>query len=148
MYVRDVVEAVEPFAPEDPVVNTVMEALFNAKVTCPVLLENLKAVKLSAAIKKIPRLYARLLVTLNGSGLPLVSPAKLKEAAGRENAIRGTTAGWGSAEAFDHVGYTSGLLLKSVGVSEDVLPPIKSVPSSVKSQIDAAFKRACLYFGW
>lgn len=146
-YVREFVEPIEPFAHDDAILEPVLEALYNNRVTCPVRLADLKQVKLSAAVRAIPRIYARLLVTLNGP-MSLITPSQLREAANRERALRTTEHGWGSCEAHEHLGYTSKLLLLSVGVAEELLPSIKSVPSLVKSNIDMAFKKACLFFGW
>lgn len=147
-YVQNAVMRVDPLDPDDEIMTSVMDALFAARVLMPVSVSDLKRLRLPQAVRKQPRIFARLLVTLNGSDEPLVTPVQLRIAAERETALRGTSTGWGSSDAHDFTDYTSNLLLKSVGVAEELLPPAKSVPALTKSQIDAAFEQAAAYFQW
>ena len=149
-FARDVVENVEGIgAVAEADVLDVMQQLATARVSSPISIRDLKAVVLPPALKREKRIYARLLRALNGDIIPLVTPRQIFLAASRERVIAATEMGWDSSEAITtYAAYTCRLLLQSVGVSADVLPPAKSVPSAIKSRIDGAWKIACIRHAW
>lgn len=148
-YIREVVEVMDPFPEDSPVISKVMDALFDAHVGFPVQLKHVKHVRIPVTeIKKTPRFFARLLRTLNGSSFHMVSLDQMKQAAEREVVLRGTSQGWGSDAAFEHIDYLCTLLLASVGVDELLLPSYKSIPALTKSQIDQAFLSAKCFYKW
>ena len=127
----------------------IMQQLSDANVQSPVSVGDLKTVALPAALKREKRVYAKLLRCLNGAATPMVTARQLFHAANRERAVAGLELGWGCSEAITtFVGYTCCLLLQSVGVSKDVLPPIKPVPMAFKTKINDAWKAACVLHGW
>lgn len=140
-YIRDVVERVDVMEESD--VLPVMIQLAAADVTHPVALGDLKALKLPAALKRLPRVYARLLKTLNGEHTPLVNADQVKIAGRREHVVQKSAGGWGTSDALSlYSTYTFKLLLHSVGVPDEVLPPCKSVPPSIRKRIDEAWRAA------
>jgi hypothetical protein len=144
-FVRDAV-ATDSFPAES--MEAVMDALFAADIAFPVALADLKRIQMPLALKKEERLFAKLLTTLNGPAIPLVSVEQLRTAAHRESVMATMADGWGTTAAHAHVPYLCKLLLLSVGVHADVLPPIKSVPSPIKQKINAAWRTACAAHGW
>ena len=148
-FTRDSVERVQDMLEANEDVFSVMAQLHAAAVSFPVRICDLKRVKLPAALRREKRVYAKLLQVLNGPGTSLVTPQQLAVAAARERAIAKHDFGWGSAEAItNYSGYISKLLLQSVGVDVDVLPKVKSVPASIRAQIDDAWGKACFYYSW
>ena len=149
-FVREVVEPVESLDEAVyPDVLQVMQQLADADVKSPVSLGDLKSVVLPVALKKEKRVYAKLLRCLNGDDVPIVTPRQLFHAANRERAMAASELGWDSSEAITtFAGYTCGLLLQSVGVSKDVLPAAKCVPSAVKTKINDAWKAVCALQSW
>jgi hypothetical protein len=140
-YIRDVVERVDVL--EEAAVTPLMSQLADAGVPHPVSLSDLKALKLPPGLKRLPRVYARLLKTLNGEHLPLVNADQVKVAARRERVVQESRGGWGSGDALSlYSTYTFKLLLQSVGVPDEVLPPCKSVPPSTRKLIDEAWSMA------
>ena len=150
---REIVEQVDAVDVADPALGPalleVMQQLEAARVTSPVSLAALKAVVLPAALKREKRVYAKLLRCLNGAAVPLVSPRQLFHAMSRERAVAASELGWDSSEAITtFASYTCSLLLQSVGVNKEVLPPVKPVPSAVKLRINSAWQAACAAQSW
>lgn len=144
-YVLNAVEIVDPLD-DDIDITRVMDTLFKRHVSSPVQVSDLKKARLGATIMRKDRVFAKLLLALNGG--TLVSDEQLREASRREALMATMESGWGSSQACDFPEYMSKLLLLSVGVPPEVLPKDKPMSSHVKNAIDHAWKTACKAFGW
>jgi len=152
VYVREVVEKVEPLA-DEAFLNEIMTQLYRNHIEPPVtdvcLSANLKSMYTNARVNFLMKhhcpLLPRLLSALNGPSR-VVPVHILAEAARREKIISSMVEGWGVYEP--PTAATAWRLLVSSGLSPDMLPAYTTLTKGYRERLMDAWERACVVHGW